>query len=167
VGKETYDPHELLRRIPRHGRITTQGQLQLRGRFVSTVWRRHGHFAILQLRLLECWIIVCFSKVDSILEIHVCQVLRAILGCTACFMAESCQVDWENRMRLVQMREALGRWLGRGSHLASSCNDALRKFICKTAFQINSKATSISKLDSLNLQVFLLQCTRNCWIPIL
>ena len=71
MGKETYDPHELLRRIPRHGRITTQGQLQLRGRFVSTIWRRHGHFAILQLRLLECWIIVCFSKVDSILEIHV------------------------------------------------------------------------------------------------
>jgi hypothetical protein len=143
VGKETYNPHKLLRRIPRHGRITTHRQLQLRRRFVSAVWRRHGHFAILQLRLLECWILVCFSKVDSILEIHVCQVLRAILGCAACFMAESWWVDWERRMRLVQMRAGLGRWLGRGSHLASSCDGrrAEKVHLYKTAFFITSKAT--------------------------
>ena len=50
------------------------------------------------------------------------------------------------------MREAQGRWLGRGSRLASSCDDALSKFIYKTTrttFWITSKATSIGKLDSL------------------
>jgi len=68
----TYDPYQLLSRIPWPRRIAAHGQLQLR-RWLA-IRGRHGHFSILQPWRLEDRIyapeVEVEVEVDSILEIH-------------------------------------------------------------------------------------------------